>query len=157
MKRNSLSIVREGLQAYADRGVFRGFSETKPAGGTYRFSFTWIVPHPLELTVDTKSGVLKFKDLLPNVTGGSALHSDLKSFLQERRNGALPKHRRIDKARAEILCRNNAGKISIALKVKNNQYRYCLNRIVNLVHELFVHLNDAHVDYMRESFDAPQE
>jgi len=157
MAKNSLTIIRENLQAYADRGVFRGFSETGSRGGTHSFSFTWLVPHPLELTVDTKSGILKFKDLLPNVPGGSALHSDLKSFLHERCNGALPKHRRIDKARAELLCRNNAGKISIALKVKNNQYRYCLSRIVNLVHELFVHLNDAHVDYMRESFDAPQE
>jgi hypothetical protein len=157
MSKSSLTIIRENLQAYADRGVFRGFSETSTRRGTHNFTFTWLVPQPLELSVDTKSGILKFKNLLPNVPGGSALHSDLKSFLQERCNGALPRHRRIDKSRADLLCRNNSSSISIALKVKNNQYRYCLNRIVNLVHELFVHLNDAHVDYMRESFDAPQE
>jgi len=157
MSKSSLTIIRENLQAYADRGVFRGFSETVARGGVHSFGFTWLVTHPLELNVDTKSGILKFKDLLPNVPGNSPLHSDLKRFLRERTIGALPKHRRIDKSRAELLCRNNAGKITIALKVRNNQYRYGLNKIVNLVHELFVHLNDAHVDYMRDSFDAPQE
>ncbi|MEE2613434.1 MAG: hypothetical protein VX975_06395 [Acidobacteriota bacterium] len=37
----SLAVVRERLQGYADRGVFRGFSEQSPAAGRYRFRFSW--------------------------------------------------------------------------------------------------------------------
>jgi hypothetical protein len=47
--------------------------------------------------------------------------------------------------------------VSISLKVKKNQYAYAVNRIVNLVHELFVHLRNAHPDYLVEYFDVPQE
>ena len=52
---------------------------------------------------------------------------------------------------------NRAGNVSIALKVRNNQYAYGLNRLVNLVHEVFVQLNDSHPDYMCNNFDVPQE
>jgi len=32
-----------------------------------------------------------------------------------------------------------------------------VNKIVNLAHEIFVHLKDHYADYLWESFDAPQE
>ena len=87
----------------------------------------------------------------------SALYSELKRFLKTRSDFELPDHRRIDPKRAEVLCVNRGGKVSIGLKVKRNQYPYALNRLVNLVHELFVQLNDLHPDYMCENFDVPQE
>ncbi|HEX8186367.1 MAG TPA: hypothetical protein VF747_16500, partial [Blastocatellia bacterium] len=59
--------------------------------------------------------------------------------------------------RAEVSCYNRGGIVSISLKVKNNQYAYGVNRIVNLVHELFLHLRDMHPDYLAENFDVPQE
>jgi hypothetical protein len=43
------------------------------------------------------------------------------------------------------------------VEVKDDQYAYGVNRIVNLVHELFVHLRDAWPDYLVEHFDAAQE
>ena len=41
--------------------------------------------------------------------------------------------------------------VSIALEVKNNDYDYGLNKIVNVVHELFVHLHETHSDYLAET------
>jgi len=153
MSSKSLNIVRESLQAYADRGVFRGFSEAK-AG---RFTFVWFFHHPMELNVDTAKHELRFKQLLPGIPARSELYAELKSFLAERHDRQLPEHRRVDRRRAEVACSNRAGAVSLSLKVKNNQYAYGVNRIVNLVHELFVHLRSAHPEYLVEAFDAPQE
>ena len=153
MSSKSLQIVRDVLQAYADRGVFRGFSELKPG----RFQFVWMIRHQMELVVDTAKHELRFKQLLPGVPAKSDLYADLKAFVAERHDGQLPDHRRVDRRRAEVSCFNRGGMVSISLKVKNNQYAYGANRIVNLVHELFVHLRQTHPDYLVENFDVPQE
>ena len=153
MSSKSLQIVREGLQAYADRGVFRGFSEVK-AG---RFTFVWFFHHPMELNVDMVKHELRFKQLLPGIPARSELYVELKNFLAERHDRQLPEHRRVDRRRAEVVCSNRAGTVSLSLKVKGNQYAYGVNRIVNLVHELFVHLRSAHPEYLVEKFDVPQE
>jgi hypothetical protein len=148
-----LNVVRENLQAYADRGVFRGFNEVRRG----QFRFVWLVRHQMELSVDTAKHVLRFKQLLPGIPASSKMYAELKSFLRERENHDLPDHRRIDPRRAQVSCFNRGGFVSISLKVKKNQYAYGVNRIVNLVHELFLHLRDAHPEYLMENFDVPQE
>ncbi len=153
MAQNPLNTVRKNLQVYADRGVFRGFSEVRPG----QFSFVWLFRSQMELSVDTAKQVLKFRRLLPAVPAGSTMYSELKSFIEQQRDRELPEHRRIDSRRAEVSCSNRGGFVSISLKVKNNHYAYGVNRIVNLVHELFLHLRDAHPEYLMENFDVPQE
>ena len=153
MAKRSLNVVRENLQAYADRGVFRGFSEIKNG----HFQFVWVVRHQMELVVDTTKQTLRFKQLLPGVPTNSSLYREVKQFIEERHDRELPEHRRIDRRRAEVSCSNRGGWVSISLKVKNNQYAYGVNKIVNLVHELFVLLRDRHPDYLVENFDVPQE
>jgi hypothetical protein len=153
MAKRSLNVVRENLQAYADRGVFRGFSEIKSG----HFQFVWLVRHQMELVMDTTKQTLRFKQLLPGVPTNSPLYMEVKKFIQERHDRELPEHRRIDRRRAEVTCSNRGGWVSISLKVKNNQYAYGVNKIVNLVHELFVFLRDRHPDYLVENFDVPQE
>jgi hypothetical protein len=153
MAKGSLNVVRESLQGYADKGVFRGFSESRSG----HFHFVWVLGHPMELVVDTAKQVLRFKQLLPGVAANSALYAELKTFLQERHNRDLPEHRRVDRRRAEVSCSSRGGAVTISLKVKNNQYAYGVNKIVNLVHELFVHLRDKYPDYLVENFDVPQE
>lgn len=157
MSTKSLDVVRKGLQVYADRGVFRGLDEFKTRNGKQSFKFFWMGAKPLQMDIDNEMATLTFKSLLPNVPATSRLYSDLRRLLESRSDGDLPKHRRIDARRAEVLCVNRAGNVSIAIKVRNNQYAYGLNRLVNLVHEIFVQLNDSHPDYMCENFDAPQE
>lgn len=153
MAKSHLNIVRESLQAYAERGVFRGFSEVK----TGHFSFVWLIHHQMELVVDVTRGVLQFKRLLPGIPAKSALYSELKEFIQDRHNPTLPEHRRVDPRRAALTCANRGGFITLSLKVKNKQYAYGVNRVVNVVHELFLHLRSAHPDYLVENFDVPQE
>jgi hypothetical protein len=153
----SVDVVRRGLQAYADRGIFRGLNEVRTRNGRQSFKFVWVGDRPLEFDIDTEKAILTFKHLLPNVPPASGLYADLKSFLKTRCGADVPNHRRIDAKRAEVVWGNRAGNVSIALKVSNGQYAYGLNRLVNLVHEIFVQLNDSHPDYMCENFDVPQE
>jgi hypothetical protein len=153
MTNKPLSVVRENLQAYADRGVFRGFSEIKNG----YFQFIWVVNHRMELSVDTAKHELRFKRLLHNVPAKSPLYAELKSFIERRHDEELPEHRRIDRKRAEVSCANRGGFVSVALRVKKNQYAYGVNRIVNLAHELFLHLRERRPEYLMENFDVPQE
>jgi hypothetical protein len=153
MTNKPLNVVREKLQAYADRGVFRGFSEIKNG----RFQFVWVVDHRMELSVDTAKHELRFIRLLPNVPAKSALYAELKSFIERRHDKELPEHRRIDRKRAEVSCANRGGFVSVSIKVKSDQYAYGVNRIINLAHELFLHLRERRPEYLMENFDVPQE
>jgi len=153
----SLNVVRDILQAYADRGVFRGFSEIKSRQGLPTFRFVWLIQHRMELTVDIPRHELRFKQLLPGVAARSPLYAELKDLLRDLRGGNFPEHRRIDPRRAEVSCSSQRGFVSISLTVKDNEYAYGVNRIVNLVHELFVHLRDAWPDYLVEHFHVAQE
>ena len=153
MAKRPLNVVRENLQGYADRGIFRGFSEVRNG----HFSFVWLIRHQMELSVDTTKNVIRFKQLLPEIPANSMMYAELKRFIQQLHENNLPAHRRVDRRRAEVSCSNRRGFVSISLKVKNNQYAYGVNRIVNLVHELFLHLRDMHPDYLAENFDVPQE
>jgi len=157
MSIRSVAVVRNQLQSYAHRGVFRGLNEQPVRNGKYTFTFVWLGSKPLEFCIDTENGTLAFRRVLPNVARDSHLYDELKSFLSARCDKALPSHQRIDPKRAEILSVNRAGNVTISIKVKNNQYAYGMNRLVNLVHQVFVRLNDLHPDYMCENFDVPQE
>ncbi len=157
MPKKPVDVVRNALQVYAERGIFRGLDEVKTRSGKQSFRFAWLGDRALELAIDTQRALLSFNRLLPNVPSKSSLYSELRKFIKSRYDRDLPKHRRIDAKRAEVICINRAGNVSISLKVRNNGYAYGLNRLVNLVHEVFVQLNDSHPDYMCENFDVPQE
>lgn len=150
-------IVRKGLQAYADRGVFRGFDEVKARNGKRAFRFVWLGNRPLEFNLDAENHVLSFNKLLPKVPSKSIMYADLSGFVRSRSDRSVPKHRRVEPRYAEVACTNRRGEVSIALRVVNNRYEYGLNKLVNLAHEIFVQLNDKYADYMTETFDLPQE
>ncbi len=153
MVRSSVDGVRRVLLGYADRGVLRGLSEVEKGS----FSFIWFYDHQMELTLDADRGVLSFSRLLPGVPARSAFYGELKNFIRDCHDPALPEHRRVDRRRASATCANQRGYVSLSLKVKDMQYEYGAKKIVNLVHELFVHLREAHPDYLAENFDVPQE
>lgn len=157
MVRKTHTIVSDHLRHYADRGVFRGFDESRASGGNRVFTFTWLTNRPVKLSFDVANARLTFNRLLPNIPARSGMYADLKRFVLDRHDGELPDHRRIDSRRAEARCSNRNGNVSISLQVKNRQLAYGVNRVVNLVHELFLHLHDAYPEYLSENFDVPQE
>lgn len=152
-----LAEVRARLQAYADRGVFRGFAEQPSRRGRYRFSFLWLAPSPFTLSYDPSSGALTFRDLLPNVPARSPLAAALRRFVRGRAADGLPEHRRVDPRRAAVGCSIRRGRMTIEVVARPGQHGYGVNRAVNLVNEVFVHLQTYFPEYMWENFDAPQE
>ena len=149
--------VRARLQAYADRGVFRGFAEQPARGGRRRFTFLWLAPAPFTLLYQPATGDLVFRDLLPNVPGRSRFAADLRRFVRGRAQTGLPEHRRIDPERARVGCSIRRGSLSVEIVAQPGHHGYGVNRAVNLVHEIFMHLQVRYPEYLWENFDAPQE
>ena len=153
----SLAVVRACLQAYADRGVFRGFSEQRQVAGRHRFRFSWLGTHPLSLHYTPATGTFVFRNLLLSVTARSPLHRDLQAFVTGRASPRLPLHRRVDRRRARIRSVFSRGAVSVELVATRNHHEYGVNRVVNLVHEIFLYLHAYQPEYMWENFDAPEE
>ena len=110
--------VRASLEAYASRGVFRGLTVKNDS----EFVFTWLTERPMRFRFDSARQTMRFRDLLPNVDADSHLYQDVKAFLEERRSGDLPHHRRIDEKRAEVALTRRNRSVSLALKVKQSEY-----------------------------------
>lgn len=87
MAGNPLTVVRQVLQVYADRGIFRGFSEKKTKDGKNEFKFLWLTGQPMTLIYEGKNSTLRFKNLLLNVPSHSTMYSDLKAFVKEKFDG----------------------------------------------------------------------
>ncbi len=153
----SLGLVRQGLQAYADRRVFSGFSEGRPVAGRHRFRFSWLGAESLTLDYTPASGTFVFRALLPNVPSGSALYSDLEAFVAGRASTRLPEHRRIERRRARVRCIAAGGAVSVELVATRNFHDYGVNRVVNLVHEIFLYLQEYRPEYLWANFAAPEE
>ena len=153
----SLAVVRQRLQAYADRRVFGGFSEGRPVAGRHRFRFSWLGTEPLTLDYTPASGTFVFRALLPNVPARSALYADLDAFVAGRASTRLPDHRRIDRRRARARCVAARGAVSLELVATRNFHDYGVNRVVNLVHEVFLYLQECRPEYLWANFAAPEE
>ncbi len=149
--------MRQQLQAYADRRVFSGFSEGRPVAGRHRFRFSWLGAEPLTLDYTPASGTFVFRALLPDVAAGSALYSDLEAFVAGRASTRLPRHRRVDRRRARVRCFAARGAVSVELVATRNFHDYGVNRVVNLVHEIFLYLQEYRPEYLWASFAAPEE
>jgi hypothetical protein len=154
----SLGVVRAELERYAQRGVFRSFSEKPGPKGSTEFRFNWLWNLPFCLQFDPARRAIVFRKLLPNVAAGSDLNAALKAFLEECASADRPEHRRIDPKRLAIEYSNRRGSVTLTFIVARGQYEYGVRRAINLVNELFVgFLNLRYPRYMVSSFDLPEE
>lgn len=151
--------VRKALQQYADRGVFRGFSETRGRGGTQEFRFTWLTRAPMVLSHDGAAATLTFKELLPDVTRASPLLADVEALIRAQSGRTVVKHRRIDRRRLDVRCVHRRGRVSVVLqaKAKGRSEAYAVQRGVNLVHEIFMLLQTSYPEYLWDTFGLPTE
>ena len=156
-REDGVVVVRQRLQEYADRGVFRGFTEESLWRGRHRFKFLWLANSAFRLHYSPKSGEFVLRDLLPNVPVHSDVGKDLRGFLKGLTSLDVPEHRRIDRRRIDIRSYVRRGDFSIVVTAKKNEHGYAVQRSVNLIHEVFVRLHTYFPEYMWENFDAPQE
>ena len=143
------------LEDYAKRRVIRGFTPAPAAQGKAAFRITWRPDLVFDLILDPPTGTLQLPLLLPNVPAGSTMYRAFKAFIQERHAETTPAHRRIDRKKARITCRNRAGAVALSLTVKDGDYEYGARKIIHLVQEVFlVFLTDGpYRDYVVELFN----
>ena len=157
MAETDLIEVRACLQDYADRGVFRGFAERPPSRGRSLFRFTWLARHPYDLQYDPAKGEFVFLNAFPSVGSRSPLSYALKKFVAGRSSDDLPEHRRIDPARASVSAMVRQGDLRLKVSAEPGQHAYGANRVVNLLHEVYLHLSAYFPEYLWEHYDAPQD
>lgn len=154
----SLAAVRKVLGSYADRGVFRAFVEEPPRRGRHGFRFVWLKHEPMVITYEPARETVSFPGLLDGVEARSPVRADVRRFLAESTSRALPSHRRVDPDRVEIRCTYRKSTVSIALRAKRGRgASYAARRLVNLAHELFVMLREAHPEYDWAHLDGSRE
>ena len=156
--------VKAALQAYADRGVFRAFSEKPPRpGGTpgkYEFRFSWLPGSAFLLIYQTGSQTLTVKNVLPDVDKNSGVDRAFRAFLQQRHSEDLPMHRRVDQQQLKLSCLNQDRALSIRLKIQpEGAGAYAVNRALNVINDIFhefIRLPKLE-HYRRRTFGIPGE
>jgi hypothetical protein len=157
-RKQPLAIVRSELERYAQRGVFRSFSETASGNGNSEFRFNWLWNLPFQVTFEAQRGALSFKKLLPNVAAESNLNAGLKAFLKDYASAERPPHRRIDADRVALRYSNRRGTVALTFLIASDQYSYGVQRAINLINELFIgFLNLRYPEYMVKNFHLPEE
>jgi|SRR5579859_1561404 len=153
-----VALVCEQLKTYAQRGVFRSFSQTRAEGSQTEFRFYWLWDLPFHLSFDGKRKALSFKNLLPGIPAESELNAKLKAFIKSRCSGDQPQHRRLDPERIEVRSSNLRGKVSLTFLVVEEDYQYGVKKALNLVNELLVGFLNVHFpEYMVQHFRRPED
>ena len=154
-------IVRNVLQEYADRGVFRGFQEFGTGNGRAEFRILCFpfIEEPFTLVYSQKPPKLIFQGLLEDMPARSEMYARFKTFIRERTSADLPDHRRIDPGRAELKWSNRLGKVNVSLAVKSGQQEYATRKAINLLADVFLDLlaESPYYEYMCEHFDMPED
>ncbi len=147
--------VTAALQAYADRGVFRGFRATPGARGRIDYGFLWLTRKPMAAAFDPRRGVLTFPALFPQVA--RTLAAELTSIVKSRRRKDQPEHKRLDGRRTRIAGSVRQGHFSLTVEIRGSNHDYAVKRTLNLINELFVALHEHHPGYLIEQFGISSE
>ena len=153
---DAAGIVDATLREYAERGVFRNLHATAARGGV-QFDFGWLYDQPFTLTWHAQHKRLALVDLLPGVERDSMMHKELKAFLKQRSDAALPDHRRVDPARCVVTSRTRSGVVSIEAVLQGEQYEYGTRKLIQVAHETFLFLNEYWAEYMWKTFQLTME
>jgi len=155
--RSSIDQVNSLLEGYAKRGVFRGFSRQPAPDGAAAFKLVWFHNCVFDLIVDTRKKTISIPVVLPRVPAD--IYENFKAFVHSHHDESLPEHRRTDKTKARLRCAKNHGNASIGLMVRDGDYVYALQRLINMVHETFVIflLDGRYRDYVVEQLGANPE
>ena len=154
---DATGILDATLREYADRGVFRNLQRSGGTRGGVEFHFAWLYDQPFTLTYNAQRKSLALIDLLPNVETDSMMHKELKAFLKRRSDAGLPDHRRVDAARGVVTSRTRSGVVSVEMTVRGDEYQYATRKLIQVVHEVFLFLNEYWAEYMWKSFQLTME
>ena len=139
------------LQAYADRGVFRGFRPTPLGRGRTSFDFQWLLGRPMRAVFDARRGSLAFDALFPGLQRSSSA-TRLSAIVAMRCTPRQPAHKRLDRRRADVAGATRNGDWSLLLTVRGDNHAYAVRHALNLVNELFLFLHESYPEYLIQRF-----
>lgn len=157
-------------------------SETREdgEGGVASFRFFWLGPRPFHIDVSPDGATLRVRSPLPALARYPAVRSDVERMIDERLDmgeGPLPPHRRIDPemVSVELVTASRpdsdtgAGEstgsgtpggeasVDLVVTIREGHHEYAVRKVLNLIHEIWVRLQDRHQRYLWEEFQAPME
>lgn len=153
MRKNSVTVVREGLQAYVDRKIFRNFVEEQGKDGKFKFRFLYLCDHILTLEFREQDQMLVIRNMLPRVSAG--MYSDLQAFLERLSGPDLPAYRRIDRSSADVHFVKKGGNVSLVFRVKSNRYKYGVDKLIELASWVRTYLQGRYQTYLWEVMGEP--
>ena len=150
--------VKKILASYAERGVFRSFSQVAGGKGQAEFRFNWLWSLPFHLTFDAQRGALSFRKLLPGIPAGSQLEAELKAFIDSLSSEDRPEHRRMDRSRLTLRYSNLRGTVTLTFRILGKDCEYGVRKALMIVNEVFLSfLNVRFPEYMVEKFKLPED
>jgi hypothetical protein len=151
--RNSpASCIREVLQDYARRGVFRGFSADSAGADPGKFRLVWHGGRAYEVLFDPRRKTLTMPAVLTAVPSRSVMDRRYRQFVAGLSSQERPEHRRIDDSKANVRISNRKGAVTLTLTIKDDHYAYGVRKLINLANEtIMVFLRDGpYQDYQAE-------
>lgn len=145
------------LRAYADRGVFRGFTVDAGPRGRIDYTFTWLFRQPMHAAFDPRRRELTFTALLPGVAARSRQASDLERLLADRRSSRVASHKRIDGRRLAVTGGVRRGAWSLVVAVRGSNHALAVRTALALVNDVFLLLQENHPDYLVAHFGLSPE
>ncbi len=147
MRKTPAAVVRDGLQVYAERGIFQDLRETRARNGRTRFEFR-LLDEPVTVELAERDHTLIIRDMLRQVPAG--LYADLQDFLAGLFDRERPPHRRLDRRSADVQFVKRGGRVSLVVEVKGGRYRYAVEKLVSLIGWVRTHLQQWHPAYLWE-------
>lgn len=143
------------LQAYADRGVFRGFRATRAARGRVEYQFLWLTQKPTRAMFDARGATLRFPSLFPGLDRAAA--AELRAMVTSRTNRDQPAHKRLDARRARVTGSVRNGDFWLRVDIRGRNHAYAVSKALNLINECFLALHEGHPEYLVERFGISTE
>lgn len=151
--KNLSDAVSAAWQAYADRGVFRGFRAAPGSRGRIEYQFLWLTRKPTHASFDPRRKTLSFPSLFPGISAAP----DLKRIVDSRTTRTQPAHKRVDARRARLASRMRAGDFSLSVEIRGRHADYAVSHVLNVINELHLALHEGNPEYLIERFGASAE
>ena len=150
-----MDAVTAALQAYSDRGVFRGFRATPAPRARVTYQFAWLTRRPVDAVFDPRTKTLTFPALLPAL--GKAAAADVATVVGMLGHRHTPAHKRLDARRARITGAIRKGAFTLSVGIRGFNHEYAVKAALNLINEIFVTLQERHPEYLTEQFGVSAE
>lgn len=151
------AAVDAALQAYADRGVFRGFSARDAGRGSRVYRFVWLTRRPMVVSLAPGARRLTFVRVFPAVSRTPGLSAHLRRAVAALASRDVPAHRRLDPRRGTMTTRIAGGNLSLHLVIGHGGGAAAARAALGAVNDLFQLLHECYPDYLSAHFGVSDE